>query len=275
MITRQVKKKINLMGDPKVGKTSLILRFVNDVYGDKYLKTIGTNVYSKDVQVIGAEVKLVIQDIMGEKGYETVRETAFRKSSGAIAVADVTRMNTLNDLISDWIPKYRSIAGNKAPVILAVNKMDLDEKEISREYVLKEVASRFSYVFFTSAKTGDGVDNAFSEIASRVLYRTPLRGKSKEDMMYGTQLRNPKELISALFAFSAEVGDLSYSKREEILEESGIDKFSLADDIEEERALKFAQGLKDWYEKNDDEESIKFLNKVLKKYENTPNKKYY
>lgn len=275
MATRRVKKKINLMGDPKVGKTSLILRFVNDVYGDEYLKTIGTTVYSKNVPVIGAEVKLVIQDIMGEKGYETVKESAFNKSSGAIAVADVTRMETLNNLIDDWIPKYRSIAGNEAPVILAINKMDLAEKEISKEYVIEEVSSRFSYVFFTSAKTGKGVEDAFSEMASRALFRTPLRGINKENLISETPLRNPKELISASFAFSAEFGDISYSKREEILEESGIDKYSLDDDIEEKKALRFTQGLINWYEEEGDKDSAAFLEKILEKYENTSHKKYY
>ena len=116
MTIREIKKKVNLLGSPSVGKTSLVLRFVNDMYDEKYLKTIGTNIYTKNVKAMGTDIKLIIHDIMGEKSYESVQKTTFNKSDGAILVADVTDRNTLDELMDYWIPRYRDIAGDDKPM---------------------------------------------------------------------------------------------------------------------------------------------------------------
>jgi len=153
-----IKRKVNLIGEHGVGKTSLILRFVENVFGEEYLKTVGTNVYTKKVPVTGSEVKLVMYDIMGESDFKSVQDMAFEKSTGAIAVADITREETLYKLIDDWLPKYRKSAVHNAPVVLAVNKIDLEDQEITKEEVVENVLHYFNTIFFTSAKTGENVE---------------------------------------------------------------------------------------------------------------------
>ncbi len=266
MYFREIKKKINLLGNPAVGKTSLILRYVKDVFGDGYLKTIGTNVYSKDVEIIGANVKLMIQDVMGEKSYESVHENSFRGSAGAIFVADATRIDTLDDIFDYWIPKYESITGDSSGKILTVNKTDLDDIEIEREYVLKELSRDFEHIFFTSAKTGDFVEEAFNEMASRVLFKTATPGKSAPKPLDEFSLDTPQDLLGALFYFSSGIEGFEYSDMEGLSSQSGIDIFALEAPIKEKNISEFAKRLVRWCQDNSDEECVNTMRDIVNRY---------
>ncbi len=262
----RVKKKINLIGDPAVGKTSLILRFVNNVFGEKYLKTIGTNVYTKEIQLIGGFVKLVIVDIMGEKDFQWVQETAFRQSAGALAVADATRKETLDNLIENWIPKYRSVTPDTAPIILAVNKNDLDDKEITLETLDGKTTSHFSHFFFTSAKTGKDVEEAFRSLGAKSLFQTTSLEPEVEKVMMNKTIDTPKKLLSCLFNFTACLGDISYFEREDALVKVGMDKFQIEEDISEEKVLEFGRSIIKIYEDKKDMESVEAVERVMEKY---------
>ncbi len=270
------KKKVNLLGDTAVGKTSLILRFVKSVFGEEYLKTIGTNVYTKEVSITGANVKLIINDIMGEKAYRAVQKGAFMGSTGAIAVVDVTRKETLDGLIDDWLPRYWELADRSNPIILAVNKDDLPDKEINLE-ILEDYSEYFCDVFFTSAKVGDNVEECFKTLAEEVAPNLQIRIQDIEDIIHSKTISNNKELIDALLAYASELGDMPYEKREEILVESGIDKFLLDQkdevaleifgDVGDEEAVRFGKLLMYWYQENEDEYSASAVQRLLDKFE--------
>ncbi len=243
---REIKKKINLLGNPSVGKTSMILRFVNDMYDDKYLKTLGTNIYTKNVKTMGANVKLIIHDIMGEKSYESVQRTTFNRSNGAILVADVTSKKTLDDIIDYWIPRYEEIAGKDKPMYLAINKMDLPNKAITQEIITDDISSHFKDIFFTSAKTGDGVRGAFHELAISVLLmmrRTEERRIEREEIM---EIETTKDFLGAIFTLMSNIDDFTASVQQDILKKSGIDERHLDEHIKEENAVKFARELEEW-----------------------------
>ncbi len=275
----ETKRKVNLLGEAGVGKTSLTLRFVKDVFGEEYLKTIGTNVYTKKLSISNSEVKLIIYDIMGETGFESVRDRAFEKSTGAIAVADSTRKETLDKLINDWLPKYKKSAVDDAPIILAINKVDLEDQEITEESLPQVVHSVFDSVFFTSAKTSENVEEMFQELGFKSIYsrwvhkgliqkRESLEESEIETLLEDETIDEPKKLISVLLTYASELGDISYGTREKIFEESGIDKFSLEDEtVSEQQAVSFGEGLIQWYEDNNDEKSGAAIKRVLKKYE--------
>ncbi|MEF8874038.1 MAG: Rab family GTPase [Candidatus Thermoplasmatota archaeon] len=268
-----MKRKVNLLGAPEVGKTSLILRYVKNVFGDEYLKTIGTNTYTKSVPFEEGKVKLIIQDIMGEVKFTSVQEGALKGSTGAIAVADITRPESLDSLLNDWVPKYERISDEDNPILLAVNKFDLDEKKITAER-LEDVYSMFEHVIFTSAKTGRNVEYLFKELASSVSHNLQLSVKDIEDIISTKELSDPKEVLDALLSISSNVGDMPYDIREDLLEESGINKFDLEENIssiEEENVLKFANTLMDWYDEEGEERGEILLDKVLEKYKHQDN----
>jgi len=174
MDVRRMKIKICLVGEAAVGKTSLIRRFVLDDFDDKYIQTLGTKVSKKELTVPGSaetepiKVDMTIWDIMGQKGFrELLKEAYFYGAKGVIAVADVTRKTTLDDL-DDWIEGVYSVTG-KIPIQFMANKWDLkDQAELGEEEMVQATKAYDSPFHFTSAKTGENVEGAFQNLAERI-----------------------------------------------------------------------------------------------------------
>ncbi len=166
----EYKYKICLVGEPAVGKTSLIKRFVYNMFSDKYMVTIGTNIYKKKITLNGENITLMIWDIMGSAGFRQILKTAyFFGADGLLAVGDLTRPDTFETL-DEWVTTAIECVNKEIPVILLANKSDLEWKmteEDVAEYAMDIFARNY---FITSAKTGDNVNRAFMEMA-RILRR--------------------------------------------------------------------------------------------------------
>jgi len=161
-----MKVKVCFIGDAGVGKTSLIKRFVLDVFDDRYIATIGTKVTKKIVDVDGkVKVMMLVWDIMGQKGFrELLREAYFFGAHGAIAVCDLTNKETLEEL-RYWIKALTDVAGD-VPIVFAGNKVDLENDRVIKEEDLQELASKYKgKALLTSAKTGQNVEAVFKALA--------------------------------------------------------------------------------------------------------------
>ena len=158
-------KKVCLLGDSSVGKTSLVRKYVYDTFDDSYIATIGTKTVKKELAVnyFGKELNLtlMIWDILGQKEYRKVQSMSFQGTSGALVVYDVTRPESLQSLHDYWIPELQKAASN-IPIVFLANKCDLIEKECFDESDLSKLASEYGgYYMLTSAKTGENVENSF------------------------------------------------------------------------------------------------------------------
>lgn len=158
--------KLCLLGDGAVGKTSLVRRFVFDVFDDKYIMSFGTKVSKKVLTIGDNEVDLLIWDILGQKTLESLHAAYYRGAVGAFAVCDFTRAETMGSL-KNWIGNFRSVVGNQ-PVIILGNKMDLEHKFSFQE--LEGFGRSIGCdVLETSAKTGTNVERAFYEMGKKML----------------------------------------------------------------------------------------------------------
>jgi len=173
MEPRRMKIKVCLVGEAAVGKTSLIRRFVLDDFDDKYIQTLGTKVSKKELTATGSanepvKIDMTIWDIMGQKGFrELLKEAYFYGAKGVIAVAEVTRKTTLDDL-DDWIEGVYSVTG-KIPIQFMANKWDLrNQAEIGEDELIQATKAYDSSYFLTSAKTGENVEAAFQNLAQRI-----------------------------------------------------------------------------------------------------------
>ncbi len=266
--SKVVKKKVNLLGAQGVGKTSLILRFVKSVFGEEYLKTIGTNVYKKTVHTEDGDVDLIIHDIMGEEAYESVQEGAFIGSTGAIAVADMTRPETIDSLRERWLPRYKKLASEENPIILALNKYDLVDSDTVEGFEADE--ENFDIFLFTSAKTGKNVDKLFDMLANMVAYNLQLSVDDIEDIVSEKDISTPQQMIDALLALVSELGEMPYETREQLLEEAGIEKFDLdemLEDLGEEEAVRFSKILAAWYNEREETYAEQMVLKLLENFE--------
>jgi small GTP-binding protein len=170
------KLKICLIGDAGVGKTSLIRRFVLDVFDDKYIATIGTKVTKKEIEVKNPKsgdperVMLLIWDIMGQPSFrEVLREAYFYGVQGSMAVCDVTSKESMGEL-RYWIKAMTSTTG-KVPIIFLGNKCDLREETRVAYQDLEVFASKNeAQAMLTSAKTGYNVEQAFTSLVEKMLY---------------------------------------------------------------------------------------------------------
>ncbi len=166
-MTAKLSKKICLLGDFAVGKTSLVRRFVYDRFDDKYISTIGVKVSRKTVAVPRAdeivELTMMLWDLAGSEEFNRVRASYLRGLSGAILVCDLTRANTLENLTT-YVYDLRDI-DPAARIIIAANKGDLlKQHQVTRAQV-EEVANKLDAVFYvTSAKTGSEVEKLFRHL---------------------------------------------------------------------------------------------------------------
>lgn len=161
-------KKICLLGDFSVGKTSLVRRFVYDRFDDKYISTIGVKVSRKTIVVPYendvADITLMLWDLAGSEEFTKVRASYLRGSAGAIMVCDLTRKDTLQQLAS-YAEDLHSVSPN-AQLILAANKSDLMSQHQCTVDEVKAVADKLGAGFqLTSAKHGDEVETVFRQLA--------------------------------------------------------------------------------------------------------------
>lgn len=158
-------KKVCLLGEFAVGKTSLIRRFVERRFDEKYLTTVGTVVTRKAVPVAGVMVNLLIWDLAGGRNFS--RSSYLVGLAGALLVCDLTRNETL-DAFRGYVANVQQV-NPQAVVILLANKSDLtDERVITAEQLQAMAKETGAPLFLTSAKTGDQVETAFTLLAERL-----------------------------------------------------------------------------------------------------------
>lgn len=157
-------KKIVLVGHFNVGKSSMIRRFVDNVFSDDYLVTIGVHILKKTIQVNNLAINLVIWDIEGKEAMNEVRESYLLGTSGFIYVFDPTRVHTYQNLGDEQ--KFLRKKYPKIPIVTVCNKVDLididDFKESTKLLGLE-------YDHCSSAKTGDNIEQIFADLATKML----------------------------------------------------------------------------------------------------------
>jgi small GTP-binding protein len=173
-IARKFRFKVSVIGDGRVGKTTLIKRFTQSSFQRDYIRTIGAqfSVYEKEID--GDTIRLLFYDIAGQIAFEFARPSFFKNSRAAIIVFSLEEgklgENSFNHILN-WYKDITQYCG-EIPVIIFANKVDLiDENSLNKtkiEELVKE--NKFLGYYITSAKTGQGVIEAFEAIIE-ILYR--------------------------------------------------------------------------------------------------------
>ena len=161
-----IQKKICMLGASAVGKTSLVSRFVRSLFSEKYHTTVGVKVDKKIVALGQDQMDLLLWDLYGEDEFQKMRASYLRGSSGYVLVVDGTRRETLEKAVVLQNRTEETIG--KVPFVLVVNKADLVENWEIDDAAIEELGKRGWPAFKTSAKTGEGVDQAFLALARKM-----------------------------------------------------------------------------------------------------------
>jgi small GTP-binding protein len=171
---RRISKKICLLGDFGVGKTSLVRRFVYDLFDERYLSTVGVKVSRKSlvIPVPGepVEITMLLWDLAGNEAFDAYRAAYMRGSAGTILVCDLSRPQTI-DTLADHVNQMRSVSP-ESHFVIAGNKRDLLEGQslTSRTIQVEEIAMQTQTPFFlTSAKESTHVEEMFRHLSRSLL----------------------------------------------------------------------------------------------------------
>ena len=162
-----IQKKICLLGAFAVGKTSLIKRFVESIFSDKYLTTIGVKIDKKSLSIANKDINLMIWDLEGEDDYTKIKSSYLRGASGYILVADGTRAETLNTALA--IHRSTQALLGPVPAILAMNKVDIEDQWLVTPEAISNIDKTLPLIK-TSAKSGVNVDQAFTDLSHNMLH---------------------------------------------------------------------------------------------------------
>nr|MDO8099365.1 Rab family GTPase [Candidatus Njordarchaeota archaeon] len=159
--------KTVFVGDPAVGKTSIITKHVMSAFRENYIPTLGANITSNDYVVENYGVTLLIWDIAGQEIFSRVREKYYGGAKAAFVVYDVTRPETLEGA-SKWVEDLKRFIPGSIPMVVVGNKIDLKRKVSTEEG--EKFAKRLGATFIeSSAKTGENVPEVFREITKALV----------------------------------------------------------------------------------------------------------
>ena len=154
--------KVLLLGDWSVGKTCLLMRYMENTFTEIHLSTIGIDSKIKIVNLKeGLEAKIQIWDTAGQERYKTISKSYIKGANGILLVYDVTQRDSFEG-IKNWVKQIKDLVSSRVNVVLIGNKIDLvNQREVKTEEG-EQLGKEFNYQFFeTTAKDGININEAF------------------------------------------------------------------------------------------------------------------
>ncbi|ULU05680.1 hypothetical protein L5515_014083 [Caenorhabditis briggsae] len=169
-ITRkEFKFKVVLLGEGCVGKSSLVLRFVENKFSTRHLSTIQASFQNKTVQVDDCKAELHIWDTAGQEKYHALGPIYYRGSNGVLLVFDITEQRSFKK-VKNWVLEIKTCLGKTAEILIVGNKIDLDdERQVSRQEAESYAESEGALYMETSAQENRGISEAFTALTEKMI----------------------------------------------------------------------------------------------------------
>lgn len=161
--------KVVLLGEGCVGKTSLVLRYVENTFNDKHVTTLQASFVNKKLNIAGKRVNLAIWDTAGQERFHALGPIYYRDSNGAILVYDIADEDSFQK-VKNWVKELRKMLGNDVCLCIAGNKVDLEKnRAVPADKAEEYAASVGAKHFLTSAKFNRGIEELFLDLSKRMI----------------------------------------------------------------------------------------------------------
>ncbi|CAD5125065.1 DgyrCDS13306 [Dimorphilus gyrociliatus] len=161
--------KVVLLGEGAVGKTSLVIRYIEDKFNDKHVSTLQAHFSTKKVNIDNTRVNLAIWDTAGQERFHALGPIYYRDSNGAVLVYDITDEDSFQR-VKNWVKELRKTLKDEVSLAIVGNKMDLEKSRVvplqDAEDYSKSVGAKH---YQTSAKTNKGIDDMFRDLSKRMV----------------------------------------------------------------------------------------------------------
>lgn len=160
--------KLLLIGNSAIGKSSLLLRFSDNIFNESFLPTIGVDFKIRTFDLSSKTVKLQIWDTAGQERFKTITSSYYKGAHGIILVYDITDKQSFKD-VENWLSEVEKYANETVVKLLVGNKCDLEsQRQVTFEQG-KEFADSLGVKFIeTSAKNSINVEKAFFTLAEEI-----------------------------------------------------------------------------------------------------------
>jgi len=161
--------KVVLLGEGCVGKTSLVLRYVENKFNDKHISTLQASFLNKKLNLNGRRINLAIWDTAGQERFHALGPIYYRDSNGAVLVYDITDEDSFQK-VKNWVKELRKMLGSDVCLCIAGNKTDLEKDRIvSQEEAEQYAESVGAKHYHTSAKLSKGIEEMFLDLSQRMV----------------------------------------------------------------------------------------------------------
>jgi Ras-related protein Rab-21 len=154
------------------------MRFVNNNFSETQKSTVQANFFQKDFKLQDKTVSLSVWDTAGQERFHALGPIYYRNASGALLVYDVTDHDSFVRA-QNWVQELRKIEGDDIILTIVGNKCDLKERQITEEEINEFIKQANAHHFYTSAKVDKGVEEAFTDLVTRILQLKDLKSKNK------------------------------------------------------------------------------------------------
>lgn len=176
-MSRTERFKVVLLGEGRVGKTSILLRYIKGEYDDRQISTLQASYLENNISVDGTDVKLSVWDTAGQERFHALGPIYYRDADAALLVYDITDGESFTK-VRTWVKELRKIVGNNIAINIAGNKFDLQK---NRNVDLAEAEAYAASVnathWHTSAKKNIGIDECFLELTQKIIKQKATSGR--------------------------------------------------------------------------------------------------
>lgn len=187
--------KVVLLGEGCVGKTSIVLRYVEDKFNNKHISTLQASFLTKKLTVGDKRVQLNIWDTAGQERFHALGPIYYRASNGAILVYDITDQDSFQK-VKNWVKELKKMLGSDIVITIVGNKTDLDKDRTVNIEEAQSYAQAVGATFFeTSAKLNEGIEELFQELTTLMIQQTDLKEAKASSLKRNNSVRSSNRLI--------------------------------------------------------------------------------